>query len=408
MKIKVQKYGGSSVADREKLRHVARRLVEEHRAGSQTVCVVSAMGDTTDELLQLAQGVCGNPDRRELDMLLSAGERVSTALLALAVQDLGVDAISLTGAQSGIVTSGRHFNARIEEIDPGRVHAELADDKVVIVAGFQGASPGGETTTLGRGGSDTSAVALASALDAEICEIFSDVEGVFSADPRIVDEPTPLDVIDYEEMLEMARHGAGVLSSEAVELASELGVTLRAAATFGDGPGTLVTAPNGDGSDDRPEPAVKGVACHRELIRLSMKACSTLHQEVLEAGGSPEVYLGSAVDDERHELFVRAEAVADERALTRALADEFGSRVEVSNGIGSVSAVGRGVGRAEVPRQKIRRLGAYVGCPDDRHVASDHALTCLLDSHLVDEATRALHGALVQPAIPGADSGASA
>lgn len=394
MQITVQKYGGSSVADRHKLRHVARRIVEGRRDGRAIVVVVSAMGDTTDDLLDLARGLSANPSHRELDMLLSAGERISTALLALAVQEQGVDAISLTGEQSGIVTSPHHFDAEIENVEPERVRRELAAGRVVIVAGFQGVSPEGETTTLGRGGSDTSAVALAAALDAERCEIFSDVDGVFTADPRIVERSSPLDVIDYEEMLELARHGATVLNTEAVELARELGVTLRAASTFSDAPGTIVTAYAEDGD----EVAVKGVACHRELLRLSMEPCPRLRDEILDAGGRPDVYLRSTEED-RHDVFVRSESVPDEKGLAAMLAESFGERVEVEGGVGSVSAVGRGVGSAVGPRQQVERLGREVGGEDHRHVTSDHALTTLLDSDLVESATRDLHGALVEPGI---------
>jgi len=212
----VQKYGGSSVADVEKIRGVAARVAQTRAGGHQVVVVVSAMGDTTDELLALARKVTDDPHRRELDMLLTAGERISMALLGMALHDRGVDAVSFTGSQSGIITDGAHTNARIVEVRPVRIVEALGRGKVVIVAGYQGVSREKEVTTLGRGGSDTTAVALAAALQAEVCEICSDVDGVFSADPRIVPRARRLSAISYEEMMEMAACGAKVLHLRAV------------------------------------------------------------------------------------------------------------------------------------------------------------------------------------------------
>src|SRR5437660_393652 len=220
----VQKYGGSSVADPVKLGRVADRVAEAVKKGRSVVVVVSAMGKTTDELLALARTVATSPPRRELDMLLSTGERISMALLAMALEARGVDAISFTGSQSGILTNDRHSGARIIEVRPVRIQDELARGKVVIVAGFQGMSYRREITTLGRGGSDTTAVALAAALAAEYCEICSDVDGVYSADPRVVPDARRLDEISYDEMQELAEHGAKVLNAQAVEWARRAGI----------------------------------------------------------------------------------------------------------------------------------------------------------------------------------------
>jgi aspartate kinase len=210
MAIVVQKYGGSSVSDVQKLKQVARRVMETQQSGRQVVVVVSAMGDTTDELLGMAKQVSPTPARRELDMLLSAGERISMALLSMAIRELGGDAISFTGSQSGIITNDRHVDARIIEVRPFRVQDELARGKVVVIAGFQGVSYKKEVTTLGRGGSDTTAVAMAAALDAEYCEICSDVDGVYTADPRIVPAARRIGSLSYEETQEMAEAGAKV------------------------------------------------------------------------------------------------------------------------------------------------------------------------------------------------------
>src|SRR5712691_9571728 len=211
MAIVVQKYGGSSVEDVAKLKQVADRVMRTRREGRDVVVVVSAMGKTTDELLALAKQVSPNPSRRELDMLLTTGERISMALLSIAIRELGGDAISFTGSQSGIITNDRHVDARIIEVRPYRVQDELARGKVVVIAGYQGVSYRREITTLGRGGSDTTAVALAAALGAEYCEICSDVDGVYTGDPRVVDAPRLLQAISYDEMQELAEHGARVL-----------------------------------------------------------------------------------------------------------------------------------------------------------------------------------------------------
>jgi aspartate kinase len=231
MAVLVQKYGGSSVADVERIGKVADRVVAAKRAGSDVVVVVSAMGKTTDALLALARSVGGDPSRRELDMLVSTGERVTMALLSIALHARGCDAISFTGSQSGIITSDRHFDARIIEVRPHRIEDELARGRVVIVAGYQGMSTRREITTLGRGGSDTTAVALAAALGAEQCEIYSDVDGVYSADPRVVPEAHHLPELDLASLQEMAEAGAKVLNAQAVEWARRAGIVLRARRT---------------------------------------------------------------------------------------------------------------------------------------------------------------------------------
>ena len=212
MALVVQKYGGSSVATAERIRRVAERIVETKKNGNDVVVVVSAMGDTTDELLDLAQQVCPAPPPRELDMLLTAGERMSNALVAMAIHSLGASARSFTGSQAGVITTGRHGSAKIIDVTPGRLRSALDEGQVVLVAGFQGVSQDSkDVTTLGRGGSDTTAVALAAALKADVCEIYTDVDGVFTADPRIVPNAARLDKVSFEEMLEMAAAGAKVL-----------------------------------------------------------------------------------------------------------------------------------------------------------------------------------------------------
>ncbi|RAU98188.1 aspartate kinase [Mycolicibacter senuensis] len=242
MALVVQKYGGSSVADADRVRSVAERIVETKNDGDDVVVVCSAMGDTTDDLLDLAQQVSSAPPARELDMLLTAGERISNALVAMAVAELGCQARSFTGSQAGVITTGVHGKAKIIEVTPGRLQAALGENQVVLVAGFQGVSQDTkDVTTLGRGGSDTTAVALAAALNADVCEIYTDVDGIYSADPRIVPNAKKLDTVTFEEMLELAACGAKVLMLRCVEYARRYHLPIHVRSSYTDKPGTIVT-----------------------------------------------------------------------------------------------------------------------------------------------------------------------
>src|SRR5437764_13247911 len=241
----VMKFGGTSVADPDKLKNVAGRLVAAREGGSRVVAVLSAMGSTTDELLDLARQVSRRPAPRELDMLISVGERISCALAAMAIHDLGHEAISLTGSQAGIVTDTVHGKAKIVDVRARRINEALDRDEIVLVAGFQGVSSEHEVTTLGRGGSDTTAVALASALGAHVCEIYTDVEGVYSADPRLVEGALKLDVLSFEEMLEMASSGARVMATRSIEVARSHNVRLHVRSTFNDAEGTWIREEDG-------------------------------------------------------------------------------------------------------------------------------------------------------------------
>jgi len=260
----VQKYGGSSVSDAESIKRVAKRIVETREAGNEVVVAVSAMGDTTDELLDLAHEVTPIPDPRELDMLLTTGERISMALLAMAIKSMGVEARSYTGSQAGMITDAQHGSARIVDVTPVRLREALNEGAIVIVAGFQGFNRDSkDITTLGRGGSDTTAVALAAALGADVCEIYTDVDGVFTADPRIVPRAHKIDTITSEEMLELAAAGAKVLYIRAVEYARRHGVVLHVRSSFNNNEGTWVTAdriPNIQEGIAMEEPIITGVA----------------------------------------------------------------------------------------------------------------------------------------------------
>src|SRR5881275_1915802 len=234
------KFGDTSVANAERIKRAARRIVAQREAGKRVVAVLSARGQTTDELIAMAEEVSPRPDRREMDMLLSTGERISCALCAMAINDLGHRAISLTGSQAGIVTDTSHTKARIVDVKAERIRQALDEDLIVLVAGFQGVSTSRDVTTLGRGGSDTTAVAVAAAIDAEVCEIYTDVAGVFTADPRIVTDARKLPVVSFEEMLEMSASGAGVLQLRSVEYARNHGVRIHCRSSFTESPGTFV------------------------------------------------------------------------------------------------------------------------------------------------------------------------
>ncbi|TFB54195.1 aspartate kinase [Cryobacterium tagatosivorans] len=273
MSLIVQKFGGSSVADAESIKRVAKRIVDTRKAGNDVVVVVSAMGDSTDELLDLAHQVAPIPAPRELDMLLTAGERISMALLAMAIKSMGYDALSFTGSQAGMITDARHGSARIVDVTPGRIRDALDGGAVAIVAGFQGFNRDTmDITTLGRGGSDTTAVALAAALDADICEIYTDVDGVFTADPRVVPQARKLDRISSEEMLELAAGGAKVLYIRAVEYARRHGVTLHVRSSFNNNQGTIVynsefVDPNGETVE---EPIIAGIAADLSEAKITV------------------------------------------------------------------------------------------------------------------------------------------
>ncbi len=266
----VHKYGGTSVGDLDRIENVANRVAKVREAGNDIVVVVSAMSGETNKLISYAEHFTANPAKKEMDMLLSSGERVTAALLAIALQSKGYDAIAMTGRQAGIVTDDRHTYARIESIDPTAMHNAIKEGKIIIVAGFQGINKDGSVTTLGRGGSDLSAVALAGALKADQCEIYSDVDGIYTTDPRIEPKAKKLDTISYDEMLELSSLGAKVLQNRSVELAKKLNVKLYAKSSFSDNEGTLITKE----SNSMEEVLVSGVVLDKNQARVTLRGVS--------------------------------------------------------------------------------------------------------------------------------------
>jgi aspartate kinase len=266
MHLVVQKYGGTSVGTPERIRNVARRLLETQREGCQVVAVISAMAGVTDNLIKLAHEISPDPNERELDILLATGEHAATALAAMAVNALGGRAISLTGAQAGILTDRNHTKARIANISPKQIHELLSDDYIVIVAGFQGQTPEGETATLGRGGSDLTAIALAGALNADVCQVFTDVDGVFTCDPRIVADAKKLDEVAYDELLEMASTGSKVMQSRAVEFAKKFGIEFEVRSSFRTSAGTIAR----EATPSMEDVVIRGISLDRHQAKLTV------------------------------------------------------------------------------------------------------------------------------------------
>ena len=400
MAIIVQKYGGSSVSDVQKLKYVAERVMATARHGHDVCVVVSAMGDTTDDLLQMAKQVSPNPERRELDMLLSAGERISMALLSLAIRELGGDAISFTGSQSGIITNDRHVDARIIEVRPFRVQDELARGKIVVVAGYQGVSYKKEVTTLGRGGSDTTAVAMAAALDAEYCEICSDVDGVYSADPRVVPAARRIPLLSYEETQEMAEAGAKVLNAQAVEFAKEKGIAIYARATRGPLPGV---DPSADGTVVRKNPprmpgTVAGVASERDVILIESTAPAREVLGLLDERGVAGKQLH--VFGDRIEMVISRENLHDEARLRDVLQTRFGGRARILDGLSAVSVVGAGINATYANVLAGAEALAEVGVAAAGTATSSFRITWMIPRDRTAEAVAALHRRFIESQAP--------
>jgi aspartate kinase len=386
--IVVQKYGGSSVADTAKIKKVAERIVDTRKRGYQVVVVVSAMGKTTDELLSKAREISSAPSRRELDMLLTCGERASMALVSMAVQELGYDAVSLTGSQSGIITNDRHSGARIIEVRPIRVQDELERGRIVIVAGFQGVSYKREITTLGRGGSDTTAVALAAALAAEYCEICSDVDGVYTADPRVVDAARFVDVISHDEMLELAEHGAKVLHAGCVEIARRSGIALYARATFNSDGGTRIDLP---GAAERVGDVV-GVTGQKKLVRVRAEGerCIDRVLAATSAASVPALHLDT--DCESADLWFGLADVPDWDAIKQRLSQDL----EIVEGCGAVSVVGDDIGGNPMKLLNAREVANNAGVELLGMSTSPLRVTLFCWEAGVDDLVRALHRAFIE------------
>jgi aspartate kinase len=398
----VMKFGGTSVADAERIKRAAERIVAAREQGNRVVAVLSARGKTTDELIAAAAEISAAPDPREMDMLLSTGERISCALCAMAINDLGHRAISLTGSQAGIVTDTSHTKARILDVRADRIEAALAEDMIVLVAGFQGMSTTRDVTTLGRGGSDTTAVALAAAVSADVCEIYTDVSGVYSADPRIVPDARKLEVVSFEEMLEMASSGAKVLQLRSVEYARNHGVRIHCRSSFEDGPGTFVV-----GEQETMEHALITAVTHStEEARLTLLgvpdqpgAAARIFETLAEANCNVDMIiqnepLGEGREGAELSFTVPRDDLRIAREALEPIIGELGiAQIDEEPEMGKVSIVGAGMKSHPGVAAKVFATLASEGINIEMISTSPIKISCVIRSDRVADAVQALHGA---------------
>ncbi len=401
--IVVEKFGGSSVADPERMKRVARRAAETYDAGNQVVVVVSAMGDTTDDLIEMSRKVNPTPSAREMDMLMSTGEQISIAMLAMTLNGMGYQAISLTGPQAGFHTDGTFSKAKILDIDNNRVKKELDDGKIVVVAGFQGLDDEGEINTLGRGGSDTSAVALAIALNADVCEIYTDVDGVYTADPRIVKKAWKMDEISYDEMLEMAAMGALVLQPRSVELAKLYGIPLHVRSSFNHNPGTIVKEDAVMNKDMEKDLMVCGVAHDLNVLKATIfgvpdrpGVASEIFGKLAKENVNVDMIIQSGNRGVRQDISFtcgRDERTKVENTLNELLRDLPADSFTIVDTLAKVSVVGAGM----ISHPGVAATMFKVLSDNDINIGmistSEIKISCIVDETQINNAVLALHTA---------------
>jgi aspartate kinase len=397
----VMKFGGTSVADADRIKAAARRIVAQREQGKRVVAVLSARGKTTDELIALAEEVSPEPDPREMDMLLSTGERISCALCAMAINDLGHKAISLTGSQAGIVTDTSHTKARILDVRADRIREGLEQDRIVLVAGFQGVSTARDVTTLGRGGTDVTAVAVAAAIGAEVCEIYTDVAGVFSADPRIVPDARKLSQVSFEEMLEMASSGAGVLMLRSVEYARTHGVMIHCRSSFDPGPGTVVLRED----QTMEQPLITAVTHSTDEARITLVGVPDrpgAAASIFVALADANCNVDTIIQNEPRTVGVDAEVsftigYEDLRAAEQALAPIVGDlglkSIDTDREIGKVSIIGAGMRSHPGVAAKVFQTLGEEQINIEMISTSPIKISCVIRAEHVPQAVRALHAA---------------
>jgi aspartate kinase len=400
MAIIVQKYGGTSVGTLDRIRNVAARIKRTRDEGNQLIAVVSAMSGVTDGLLKMAREISENPTERELDVLVSTGEQQSIALVALALQEMGVDAVSVTGRQAGILTTGSHTRGRILNIDPSLMQAYLDQGKTLVVAGFQGITPDGMIHTLGRGGSDLTAIAVAAALKADVCQILTDVDGVYTCDPRIVKNARKLPEISYDEMLEMASSGSKVMQSRSVEFAKKFGVIFEVRSSLNDNPGTLVLEEH----TSMENVVIRGVSIERSQARVTITGIPDapgMSGRILGALGDAEINLDMIVSNIAHDGFARhsftmhSSDLAKAQAALKPVITELSSnaRIETDVGIAKLSAVGIGMrSHSGVAATMFKALGE-VGINIGMISTSEIKIAVTVDETRIEDAARAVHDA---------------
>ena len=403
MSVFVQKYGGSSVANAERIKRVAKRVGETYDKGNKVVVVVSAMGDTTDDLIALSKQLTNNPTDREMDMLLATGEQQSIALLAMALIDMGYDAVSLTGWQAGYHTDGVYSKARIDSIDPKRVQDELDKGKIVVIAGFQGVSEMGDINTLGRGGSDTSAVAMAVALDADVCEIFTDVEGVYTADPRIVKNASKMKEISYDEMLEMAAMGALVLQPRSVEVAKKYNMKLHVRSSFNYNEGTMVMEVNGMKREMEKGLLVSGVAHDTNILKATIfklpdvpGVAGTIFSALAKEKINVDMIIQSGHKNGRNNISFttgKDDKNKVENVMKTMVAKLDAEGYEIVDNLAKVSIVGAGMITNPGIAAKMFHTLAEAGINIDMISTSEIKISCAINEDKINEAVIAIHDA---------------
>ncbi|UCH64871.1 MAG: aspartate kinase [Ignavibacterium sp.] len=392
MAVIVQKYGGSSVADVEKLKKISEMIAVAKKNEDNVVVVVSAMGKTTNSLIDMAKKLSTNPPRREMDMLLSTGERTTMALLCIALSDLGVEAISLTGSQAGIITNDRHNDARVIEVRPVRVQDELAKGKVVVIGGFQGVSYKRDITTLGRGGSDTSAVALAAALNAERCEIYSDVDGVYTTDPNIVKDAKHLSEISYQQLQEMSEAGAKVLNAQAVQFAKEAKIALYARSTFSPGKETIVS-----NISDKELSGVRGVVYEKEVIRVFVNDQQKIESalQFCEENQIPvkEFQLTSLGKDSKFKssFITSASNVHDWPKVREDLENQLGDDIYINEHFATLSIIGEGFSNNNLVLINTLNILKESGIDIYGVGTTSFRISILVERDLLEEAVKVCH-----------------
>jgi aspartate kinase len=401
----VQKFGGTSVQDAERINRAARRAIKAKMAGNKVVVVVSAMGKTTDHLVDLAKQITDSPSRREMDMLLSTGEQITIALMAMAMQSMGHDAISMTGVQVGMYTDSAHTKARIQKINADHMLKHLNSGQIVIVAGFQGVDREGDITTLGRGGSDTTAVALAAVLKADVCEIYTDVNGVYTADPRVVPSAQKLDNISYDEILELASLGAGVMHSRSIEFGKKYGVPIHVRSSLTDEPGTIIC----EETKEMEEIAVRGVSVKKDLARITLMGvpnkqgiAAQIFSRIAGENIIVDDIIQNRLPDDTAELSFTVEQAdfREAKTLSEQMMKELGGRgVTEDDQIAKVSVVGIGMRSHTGVAAKMFETLAAANINIENISTSEIKISCLVKRGEADEALRKIHSAFDLDAV---------
>ena len=399
MSLIVQKYGGTSVGNPQRILNVARRVVATQEAGHRVVVVVSAMSGVTDNLINLARQVSQNPSEREMDVLLSTGEQTTIALIAMAIEGLGKKAVSLTGGQAGIITDGVHTKAKIANITPKQIHAHLKNEEIVIVAGFQGETTDGRITTLGRGGSDLTAIAIASAIKADVCQIFTDVDGVYTCDPRIVPTARKIDAISYDEMLEMASSGSKVMQSRSVEFAKKFGVVFEVRSSFNNNPGTIVT----EETEDMENVVVRGISIEKNQAKV------TIRQVPDRPGTAARIFTALAATNVILDMIVQSDSVGDTndisftlnkdelpkaQAALNSVMKEIGAKdIVTEEGIAKLSIVGIGMRSHSGVAARLFEAMAAGGINIQLISTSEIKTAVIIDEAKINDAAQLAHEA---------------